>query len=146
MVKTIKIVKQNGLVLNKDYTLKSLDNLFNIITNGEHSLTISKLVKKRTPDQNRLMWLWFTCIEIETGTLKNDIHDYYCLKFLSRKVVINGSEQIVTSGTSKLNTLSMKDFLDKVQSDAASEFGIKLPNPDDLIFKEFEEHFKHFIY
>lgn len=146
MSKTLQIVKQKGEILNKEFVLKRLDNMFNLLMNGEHILTITKQVKKRTLDQNRLMWLWFACIENETGTAKEDIHDYYCLKFLFRNTVINGVEQTIASGTSKLSTVSMKDFLDKVQADAASEFGITLPNPEDLYWQEFENHYKHLIY
>ena len=70
--------------------------------------------------QNALMWMWFQCMEAETGTLKQDIHDYYCQKFLARRAVIGGVEKWVTGGTSKLNTAQMTDFLNKVQADAAS--------------------------
>lgn len=145
MAKTIKLTKNNGEIQYKEYVLNNLENAFKTIPNGEHVITISKLVKKRTLDQNRLMWLWFACIEHETGTNKNDIHDYYCMLFLRRTAIINGEERVVTHGTSKLSTVGMKDFLDKVQSDVSSEFGIILPNPDDLRWKEFEEQYKHFI-
>lgn len=145
MSKTIKIVKKNGEIQYKEYVLNQLENSFRTLQNGEHSISISKLVKKRTIDQNRLMWLWFACIERETGTSKEDVHDYYCKKFLIRTANINGVEEKIYSGTSKLTTLGMKDFLDKVQADASSEFGIQLPDPNDLHWKEFEEHYKHFI-
>lgn len=146
MSKTLQILKQKGEILNKGFVLKRLDNIFDLLVNGEHVLTIAKQVKKRSLDQNRLMWLWFACIESETGTSKEDIHDYYCSLFLTRITIINGIEQTVVSGTSKLSTISMKDFLDKVQADAASEFGITLPNPEDLYWEEFEKHYKHLIY
>ncbi|WP_280772119.1 hypothetical protein [Parabacteroides sp. PF5-13] len=145
MAKTIKIVKQNGILLNKEIAAERLESMLSMLSNGEYSLTISRIVKKRTLDQNRLMWLRYACIEKETETPKEDVHDYYCMKFLSRKTVINGIEQTITSGTSKLSTLGMKDFLDKVQADALTEFGIKLPDPGDLYWKEFEEYYKHFI-
>lgn len=146
MSKTLQIVKQKGEVLNKDFIIKRLDNIFSLLVNGEHIITIAKQVKRRSIDQNRLMWLWFACIENETGTLKEDIHDYYCMKFLSRVTVINGNDETIVSGTSKLSTAAMKDFLDKVQSDAASEFGMTLPNPDDLHWQEFENNYRHLIY
>lgn len=145
MAKTIKIAKQNGEIKFKENMTQSLDAALNILPNGEYILTISKLVKKRSMDQNSLMWLWFACIEKETGTDKRDVHDYYCQKYLSRTVAINGATKQVTSGTSKLSTVGMKDFLDKVQADAATEFGIKLPDPQDAYWKAFEEYYKHFI-
>jgi len=146
MGNTLQIVKDKGEIKNKEFVLRRFENMLGLIANGEHVMTITKQVKKRTLDQNRLMWLWFACIENETGTLKEDIHDYYCQQFLTRKTIINGVEQVIASGTSKLTTIGMKDFLDKVQADAANEFGIKLPSPEDLYWEEFEKHYKHLIY
>ena len=116
------------------------------VANGEYTLEIKKNVKKRTVDQNALMWMWLTCIEDETGTLKQDVYEYYCKKFLWRNVFINGKEEIVVRTTSKLNTAEMTVFLNKVQADAASEFGIRLPSPDDQYFNSFTNRYEHIRY
>ena len=89
------------------------------------------------------MWLWFTCIERETGTDKLDVHDFYCKKFLKRRMYMNGLEDVVVGSTSKLNTMQMKTFLDKVQADAATELGIKLPLPSDLYYNDFINEYRH---
>ena len=145
MSKTIRFTKKEGKVQYKEYLLRNLENALKIIANGNYLLSIKKEVKKRTLDQNALMWLWFTCIEHETGTNKNDIHDYYCMLFLRRTANINGEERVIISGTSKLNTAQFTDFLNKIQADAANEFGIKLPNPDDLYFEEFKNEYGRYI-
>lgn len=120
-----------------------LELVLNLIANGEYELTIKKKTKKRTTDQNALMWMWFTCMEDETGTGKQDFHDYYCKKFLRRTIQINGKDEVVVRSTSKLNTAEMTDFLNKVQADAASEFGITLPSPDDVYFNSFTLRYEH---
>ena len=89
------------------------------------------------------MWLWFACIERETGTDKIDVHDFYCKKFLLRRVYMNGLEEMVVGSTSKLNTMQMKIFLDKIQADAATEFGINLPLPADQYYKDFINEYQH---
>ena len=91
------------------------------------------------------MWMWFACIENETGTDKQDVHDYYCKLFLRREVSVNGKREIVVSGTRNLLTNQMANFLTKIQADAASEFGITLPTPSDLAFEEFQNYYKRFI-
>ncbi|MDR2628229.1 MAG: hypothetical protein LBC40_09375 [Dysgonamonadaceae bacterium] len=144
-MKTIPIIKQSGEIRNRDYALRQLETLFGTIRNGEYVLTLSKQEKKRTLAENRLFWLWMACIEKETGTSKEDCHDYYCSKFLRRHAIINGRETEVTSGTSSLNTVQFSVFLDNIQADAASEFGIKLPDPKDLYWAEFEAYYKNFI-
>jgi hypothetical protein len=145
MSKTIKFIKNNGEIQYKEYLLNNLENCLRTIPNGDYFLSINKKVKKRTLGQNALMWLWFTCIERETGTGKYDIHDYYCMHFLHRTTVINGEEKIITGGTSKLNTEQFTDFLNKVQADAASEFGIKLPSPEDAYFESFKKEYEKYI-
>ena len=86
--------------------------------------------------------MWFTCIEQETGTDKQDVHDYYCHRFLRWTTYINGKEIVVAGSTSKLNTLQMTDFLNKVQADAAAELGIRLPLPADRYYQEFIDEYK----
>lgn len=144
MSKTITVIKQRGEIINKDRLLVKLDNLLNVLANGDHILTIKKVVKQRSFPQNRLMWLWFTCIEKETGTDKNDVHDYYCSLFLQRRTSINNIDRVVSGGTSKLSTIQFKNFLDKIQADAASEFGIRLPNPDDQSWEAFKEEYSKY--
>ena len=145
MARTIRFIKKDGQVQYKQYLLNNLESALNTVSNGAYILSVKKEVKKRTLDQNALMWLWFTCIEHETGTEKNDVHDYYCMLFLRRRVTINGGEKVIISGTSKLNTAQFTDFLNKVQADAASEFGIRLPTPDDLSFESFKQEYERYI-
>ena len=71
------------------------------------------------------------------------MHDYYCSLFLRRTAVINGKETVVAGSTSRLNTLQMTDFLNKVKADAATELGISLPLPDDLYYQEFINEYKY---
>ena len=91
-MKTISLTKDKGAIRNKERVIVQLDNIFNLLRNGDYILNIKKQVNKRTLDQNALMWLWFACIENETGTDKQDIHDYYCKLFLKREVNVNGKQ------------------------------------------------------
>ena len=116
---------------------KSFDYLCSTLKNGTYK------VEPRTLSQNALMWLWFACIERETGTDKLDVHDYYCRKFLPRQICMNGNIVSVVGSTSKLNTIQMKTFMDKVQADAATELGINLPLPVDQYYKDFINEYLH---
>lgn len=133
------LIKKDGVVTMD----KSFDYLCSTLKNGTYMLSITRKVEPRTLSQNSLMWLWFTCIEKETGTDKLDVHDYYCKKFLRRRIYLNGFEDVVVSSTSKLNTLQMKEFLDKVQADAATEMGINLPLPEDRYYNDFIDEYRH---
>ena len=140
-MKTINFIKENGAIYNRESVLYRLEGVFNTLANGSYRLTVTKDVKKRTYDQNALSWLWYTCIEKEIGTDRQAMHDYYCTKFLRTTEIINGTEQNIVRGTSKLNTAQFSDFLMKVQADAAQEFGISLPDPEDLRFAEFCDYY-----
>jgi hypothetical protein len=132
MKKTISISKQKGRVLNLDVVHKQLDCLLNLSANGEYELSVSKRKSKRSLDQNALMWKWFSVIEDATGTSSQDIHDYFCKKFLKRIVSVGNHDEVVVGGTRNLNTAEMAEFLTKVQAEVASEFGIVLPTSEDL--------------
>lgn len=121
---------------------KSFDYMCSQLTNGRYRVRIERYHEQRTLSQNALMWLWFTCIERETGTDKLDVHDYYCNRFLRRTAFIKGREMTVAGSTSKLNTVQMTDFLRKVQADAAAELGITLPLPEDRYYREFVNEYR----
>lgn len=133
------LVKENGTVSMSH----SFDFMCSQLRNGRYRVCIERYTEPRTLSQNALMWLWFTCIERETGTDKLDVHDYYCNLFLRRKTLIKGRETVIAGGTSKLTTLQMTDFLRKVQADAATELGIMLPLPEDRYYEEFVSEYKH---
>lgn len=132
MKKTISISKRLGTILNLDAIHKQLDCMLQLSANGDYELSVSKRKSKRSLDQNALMWKWFSVIEDETGTSSQDIHDYYCNKFLKRIVSVGNRDEVVVSGTRNLNTAEMAEFLTKVQADVASELGIALPTSEDL--------------
>ena len=120
-----------------------LDALFSTLRNGVYSIIIKRKQEQRTIAQNDLMWLWFSCIERETGTPKDDVYMYYCQKFLSRRVTLGERTEIGHTTSSKLNTEQMTEFLNKIQADAATEMGISLPNPDDKYWEAFFQTFNH---
>lgn len=139
MSQTAVLVKENGEVRMN----KSFDFMCSQLRNGRYKVSIERYTEPRTLSQNALMWLWFTCIEQETGTSKQDVHDYYCNLFLRRTAVIKGKETVIAGSTSRLNTIQMTDFLNKVKADAASELGIMLPLPDDRFYQAFINEYKY---
>lgn len=133
----IKIEKKGGSV----YGLEQIADAMQSVRNGEYIVTIRRNTERRTISQNALMWMWFACIEDETGTPPVDIHDFYCKKFLSRSVRYDTREETVYCGTSRLSKEEFTNFLNNVQADAASELGIKLPTPEDRAFERFFEQY-----
>lgn len=132
------LVKVNGVV-SMD---KSFDFLCSLLRNGEYVVSIKRKTKPRTISQNNLMWMWFKCMEDATGQPKEDWHDYYASKFLVKVVDIGPRQYSVVGGTKKLTTVQFTEFLQKVQADAAAEYGITLPLPEDLSFQPFVTEYR----
>lgn len=116
---------------------KSFELMCSLLRNGEYTVKIVRKTQPRTISQNSLMWMWYKCMEDATGQRKEDFHDYYKAKFLSRVVAIGKRWVTVCGSTTELNTLQMTDYLEKVKADAASEFGITLPLPEDRTYQAF---------
>lgn len=139
MSKTLTLIKNSdGL----HWVGRTLDGMLSTLANGKYLVTVEKHREPRTLPQNSLMWMWFSCIEQETGAAKEDVYSYYCRKYLSRVVVMNGQEVTVNDTSSMLNMAQMSEFMTKIQADAASELGIMLPLPSDRYYQEFINEYK----
>lgn len=119
-----------------------LDFLFSTLRNGRYIISVKRASERRTIAQNDLMWSWFSCIESETGTSKNDVYMYYCKKFLCKVISVGERMEKICQTSSMLNTAQMADFLKKIQADAAAELGIMLPIPEDRYFDDFYNKYK----
>lgn len=130
--------KVNGEVkMDKDFNL-----MCSLLRNGEYTVKIVRKTQPRTVSQNSLMWMWYKCMEDSTGQSKEDFHDYYKAKFLQRQVTIGNRWVTVVGSTTDLNTLQMTNYLEKVKADAATEFGISLPLPEDRNYQTFISEYK----
>jgi hypothetical protein len=133
-------MKKEGERLTFD---QELPYVFSLLANGTYSITIKRASEKRSIPQNDLMWMWFECIERETGTPKDDIYMYYCKRFLCKVIEVGGHQEKIYNTTSKLTKDEMTEFLNKVQADAATELGITLPLPEDRFFEQFYAQFNY---
>lgn len=133
------LTKRDGKVsVDKDFNL-----VCSLLRNGVYKVVITRKTEQRTISQNALMWMWFKCMEDYTGQSKEDFHDYYKRKFLMRQINMRGYIVDVVGGTKELNTIQMTDFLNKIQADAATEWGITLPLPADRTYAAFINEYKH---
>lgn len=96
----------------------------------------------RSISQNNLYWLWVGCIVDETDNSKAKVHLKLGMDYLPLKQGKLGNEPV---STTTLDTLQFKKYLDQVQEWAKDFLNIKLPDPDDLHFREFFETYKEFI-
>lgn len=133
----------------KVFNLEQLKETFNKIAKADLSkgfvIEWKRVQKIRTNDQNALYWMWMTCLEQETGQDKNSLHDYFREKYL--KVTyeqVFDSEIKILESTRKLDTVAMKNYLNKIQIFAATELAVTLPDPEDRYFEQFLEQYEKF--
>jgi hypothetical protein len=122
---------------------KSFDFMCSLLRNGKYIVKIVRKTEPRSIPQNSLMWMWFKCMEEATGQSKEDFHDYYKRKFLTRQIAIKGRWVDVVGDTKTLNTLQFSEFLEKIKADAAIDFGIMLPRPEDRMYRDFISEYKN---
>lgn len=141
---TILFRKENG-VIDLSRIEKQLYSAFSLLKNGEYTLSITKKINKRTLDQNRLMWLWFSCIGQNVGLHHIKAKEAVCAHLSTEEVEIEGKRYKVPISTSKLNKEQFTAFLEQVKMWAHETLGLDLPEPSDLIFEEFEKEYGRYL-
>lgn len=134
-----RLTKGRGRVTStRDYVseVSALDD-------GEYVVSIREYRAPRSDNQNRLMWMWLSCMEQATGSDKECWHSHYRHKFLTRHDVVDGRTLEYAASTTTLNRQEMAEYLSKIQADAAAEWGITLPSPQDPEFEGFMLEFDH---
>lgn len=142
-MRKIRFSKMGGVVNNYNDILFDLRTMLGLLGNGNYYLCIEKVKERRSLNQNDLMWLWFTHIAKEWSDAAGkvftpqQVHDAYCVKYLP----IDTPSGVVGGNTHTLTKDEMTEFLNNVQSDAASEYGIQLPNKSDSTFDAFRDFY-----
>lgn len=116
-----------------------LDNLLNK-RDFTKVMTIKSPKAPRSLNQNRLLWLWLTCLEVdsETGYTKEEFYQYFLESFAPRKTC-RDKEILATS--SQMDKAMMTDFLERIKMFAWHELNCNLPNPEDKGFNEFYKRY-----
>jgi hypothetical protein len=104
----------------------------------KYVLTFKRYRKMRSVKQNKLYWSWMNLLEKETGTEKEDIHNYFSGLFLRyREVKVMGETKLRKVSTTELDTKEFTEYLDKVWLLVNDKLEIQLPLPEDQNFDEF---------
>ena len=133
------------MIFDKNRKIEAIEFIDNLFAQDKR-VTIVITKEKRTLDQNRLYWLWLTCIAQNTGNEKEDLHEYFIYKYLNPELVQVFEKMIYKRlSTTQLDTKQFTGYLNKIQIFANTELAIELPNPEDLKFAEFYEYYKDYI-
>lgn len=99
-------------------------------------VTLAPYRKRRSLSQNSLMWCWLDQVadhvSQHTGMDADDIHEFFKHKFLQPKIIEVAGETVECRTTTKLTTLEMTKYMDRIYAFVTSELGVLLPLPQEF--------------
>lgn len=117
MVKVAGLIKDsNGVQMSHQF-----DRMVSDLPEGRYRVIIEPQTEMASIPQRRLLYMWFNYIASKTGSTKKQVHDHYCEMFLDENM----------PSTKDMTSLQLTHFMHQIQADAAVEFGIRLPEPED---------------
>ena len=143
-MKNLCVTKSKGVVVDENDVISRVRMWLNDATNGNYVLSFDRIKRPRSNEQNRLMWVWFTCIARSwteaTGKVftPQNVHDAYCQCFLPITLP-NGTN--IAGSTSRLTSEQMTEFLNRVKVDASETYGIHLLSLSDEAYEEWSRQY-----
>lgn len=99
---------------------------------GEVDVIVEKPRKERSLPQNRFYFgVVLEIIHEETGWEKEDIHEYFKIKFLREP--LNDQGMFRVKSTTELTTIEMEEYIEKIRREVAMELAIEIPLPHEVI-------------
>lgn len=121
-----------GLVAGRKLQLDSRDQFDTYLLSLEGKqveVTVEKMKRKRTVDQNSYYWLILTTIGKELGYTSHDVHELMKSMFLKRPLWVRGKFVSTTRSTTSLDTIEMTEYIERIRQWAAEELNINIPDP-----------------
>ena len=94
-------------------------------------LKLTQFREKRTLPQNKYYWWILEYIEEETGNNRNDLHQLFKDKFLSKEVMVLDETSKSYVSTTKLNTKEMTDYIEQIRQ-FMNEWGLYIPEANEM--------------
>jgi hypothetical protein len=135
-------------ILKPSDKAKAVDYITRLADTKQYTVEVKVKREKRSVSQNRLYFLWLTCLMEETGSSKEDLHEFFKQHVLEseEKYLFNDKYSVtICRSTTSLDTKEMHYYLERIRQFAHVELGIGLPNPDDLGWEDFYIRYKNFI-
>lgn len=94
-------------------------------------IAIGDIEKGRSAQQNKYLWgVVYKILSDELGYTTEEVHEICRYKFLPRKYVNLGHEEIETrKSTTKLTTSEFEAYIERIRAFASSELSVIIPDP-----------------
>lgn len=119
-----------SIILRSDAQRKTaLDLIGKLDLSKPFEVTVKRYVQKRSLNQSALYWKWIHLIANDTGNDPDDVHEAMKTKYLPP---IERLGSMIRPSTTKLSTVEMSAYMDRVYAFATSELGLILPVPEAM--------------
>ena len=117
-------------------TQRAIEALLSVDVGKGYVCIIKKPKVPKSCAQNRLLWMWLTCLEkeSETGYTKEDFYHMFTNRFPVFHTVMMDCAMVTSSHYTKEE---FTRFLENVKSWSLEELGVDLPDPEDVKWEVF---------
>ena len=93
-------------------------------------VTVEDFRRRRSNNQNSLMWMWLHEIAGDTGHTAEEMHEFFKGEYLPPKTIEVGDHvQNIRPSTRDLNSEQMSEYLERIQAFCGTELGLMLTLP-----------------
>lgn len=129
MIEKLKLTKSSYATRLDKSIVKTVEDL----PIGTYNIFITDVAYRTSVPQRKLFWMWMGELEYWSGQPRKDWHDYFVNKFIDPD----------KHGISDISTKAMTHFMQQVQAECSSEFGVTLPLPEDNGYNEFVMEYQY---
>jgi hypothetical protein len=117
------------ILRNEDIRRNAIRTIQDASIDKPIEVIIRKFVRHRTSNQNALYWVWIGIIANDTGHTADEIHEIFKGMFLTPITVEIGTKtREIAPSTTKLSTVDMSEYMERVRAFCAAELGLQLPD------------------
>ena len=119
---------RNFVLRDEGVRLRAIDFLRALDLTTCYELTFRLFKAKRSTEQNARYWAIVGIIASDTGHTADEIHEFCKREFLGFTVVsVLDREVEVVKSTANLKTKAFAEYCERVESWAATDMGVRLP-------------------
>ncbi len=129
------------IIITNDATKRrAIDAVTRLDQSRQWVVSIKRKVRRRSNDQNALMWSWIDLVAglvgDHTGYQKYEIHEFFKQNFLPASPVEIGDRRADYRTTTILSAAELAAYMEAIDRWCAGELGLILPRPEDAYHEQ----------
>ena len=123
--------KRIHVIRNEEQMRRLTRHLDELSMDKPKQVTVEDFRRRRSTNQNSLMWMWLHEIANDTGHTAKECHEIFKRMFLAPQTKEMGGTVVdIPPSTTKLTTTEFADYLIRIQAFAGADLGLMLTAPE----------------